>query len=271
MGGMNVPQLRRKLSLLVQYGHYESMNALAAAMNRSPITLKGWANGGSGTPAETVPQRNISALINAFARALPDLADDHIRRLLEGPADDLESFLQTSPKDGLKDLIASEADMASARIFLDESGALSLVRRARRVPPAPRYRVQLGQAFRIEVPTKSRAGFVLGLQAAPGGWGVVPATLEREAGLIHLPGPEELEGAHATLSYLVEENEIGSHLFIAAQSPKPFPDELLRAGRDGIPLDRTLLTRFQQHFEAQSRKYRRLFAVEIAFEREPEV
>ena len=261
MAGLSVPELRRKLQLLVETGHFENRAAIAKALRRSEITLRGWANGSSGAPPDIVPQQNAQNFVDLYAQALPGVSKSGIRGLLLGPADDLENLLRAAPDRSLRDLIAREADVQSAALFLDESGAFSLARRASRARSEPQYRVEIGQAFRVEFPTRSRGGFVLALQAAPGGWGVVPSALDRKAGRIHLPGADE-DGA---LSFLIEDNERGRHLFIAAQAHTAFPSALLLAARDGIPLDRTLLAHFQRHFEAQDRSARRLFAVEIEF------
>ncbi|RAP43221.1 hypothetical protein BYZ73_00480 [Rhodovulum viride] len=261
MIGLSVPELRRKLQLLVETGQFASRAEIAAALGRSEITLRGWVNGSSGTPPDTVPSRTEKAFRGLYARALPDLSEDRVRELLLGPADDLENLLRAAPDRSLRDLLVREADRASAALFLDESGSLSLVRRARREKGTPQFHVEIGQAFRIEFSTRSRAVFALALQAAPGGWGVVPCTFDRDRLRIHLPGAEE----NGEVSFLIEDNEIGRHLFIAAQAPSAFPAELLLAGRDGIPPDRTLLAHFQRHFEAQEKSARRLFAVEIEF------
>ena len=62
---------------------------------------------------------------------------------------------------------------------------------------------------------------------------------------------------------MCEDNEIGVHLFAAAQAPRPFPPELFAAARDGAALDRTLLAHFVRSFEAQDETARRLFAFDL--------
>lgn len=259
MAGFSVPELRRKLNLLVETGHFADRAAIARAFGLSEITLRGWANGSSGTPPDTVPQKNVAALVDLYARALPDLSSGAIRRVLAGPASDLENLLRGGSDCSLKDLIAREADTSSAVLFFDNPNSMGLVRRATSNQPEPQFTVKIGQAFRLEFVTTSLAGFVIALQAAPSGWAVVSSSLDRKTGRIHVLGAD----TDGSLPFMIEDNEIGRHVFVAAQAARAFPAELHLAGQDGVPLDRTLLAHFIRHFEAQDRSSRRLLAIDI--------
>lgn len=259
MAGFSVPELRRKLNLLVETGHFPDRTAIAGAFGLSEVTLRGWANGSSGTPHDTVPRKNAAALIDLYARALPDLPKDQIQELISGPADDLEVLLKAGSANSLKELIAIEADKSNAAIFYDNPNSMGLVRRAGSAQPAPQFTVKLGQAFRLEFKTTSRAGFLIALQSAPSGWAVVSSSLDRKQNRIHIFGVE----ADGSLPFMVEDNEVGRHVFVVAQAARAFPAELHLSEQDGVPLDRVLLAHFIRHFEGQDKSSRRLMAAEI--------
>lgn len=259
MAGMNVPELARKLNLLVETGIFADRAALAKMFDRSEITLRGWANGGSGTPPDTVPQKNVSTLIGLYEKALPNLSYTDVCSVLAGPASDLENLLKPGSERSLKELIAREADKSSASLFIDDQTSMGLVRRAARSQPAPQFKVKREQPFRLEFATASRASFVIAIQCAPGGWAVVSSSLDRSIGRVHVLGADP----DGSLPFMIEDNELGQHIFVMAQAARAFPAELHLAEQDGVPLDRTLLAHFIRHFEAQDRSSRRLFAVDI--------
>lgn len=110
MAGFSVPQLLRKLGMLVQGGHFGHMNDVAADLKRGPVTVRGWGSGGGGGPPDSVPHSVLPQLVDLFTRALPDLPADEVRRLLSSPAEDLQSALGAATIPSLRDLIAHEAD-----------------------------------------------------------------------------------------------------------------------------------------------------------------
>lgn len=260
MAGQSVPELRRKLHLLIERGLFADMDAIATAIGRSPVTLRGWANGGSGSEPNTVPAKNVVSLVTLYQQALPNWSLDEIVRLLEGPADDLENAMSVPSASRMHDLLRKEASWNAATLIHDEQ-ELSLIRRFNPEKPIPHYVVRLGMAFRLEFATRSRAGFMIGLQSAPSGWGIVPASHDRQHACIHFPGTDE----RGDIGMMVEQSDTGRHMFIAAQAARPFPRQLVEAGDDSIALDRNLLAHFQRHFLQQDRSTRRLFAVEIEF------
>lgn len=259
MAGLIVPELSRKLELLIDHGHFNSRAAIARSLGRSSVTLRGWANGGSGAPPNTVTRPNAKAFVGLFAAALPDLSKDQIRQLVDGPADDLEAALSSDSNRSLKYLIDRHADWNACTLHLARS-EFGLVRVVREEKVA-QYRIALAKPFRLEFSTRSRAGFVVALQSAPGGWGVVPSYLDRRRKCVDLPGGN----LNQEFGLITEENEIGNHVFVAAQASRPFPAAFKSAADDGISLDRTLLSHFLRHFEDQDKSTRRLFAVSIEF------
>ncbi|WP_299971483.1 hypothetical protein [uncultured Roseobacter sp.] len=262
MAGLYVPELARKLKLLVREGHYPDLKAIAAALGRSWITVKGWGNDGRDTPPNTVPLKNVDALISVFHKSLPHKSPEQLRHLLTGPADDLEALL--SPGDGftLAALINQEAVTGSAQLFTKpHPSSRGFVRRAGTPADAPEFRVHLGQPFRLEFATRSRASFCLALQKSPAGWAALACSLDREHRRIHLLAAEE----DGSLPFMIEDQDAGAHMFVVAQAAEVFPRALYLAGRDGVPLHQALLKAFKDHFESQSRSTRKLMSVEIEF------
>lgn len=259
MTGLIVPQLGRKIRLLVEYGIHPSIEAVARTLDRSPITLRGWGHGSSGTVPNRVPPQVASAFLELYAAALPDLAPEQVRQLVLGPADDLEAMLSASAAPSLMVLITREADRTSGTLFDEKRGRLSLIRTNKARAARPLQTIELGRALGVEFATRSRAGFAVALQSASGGWGLVPCTLDRASGRIYLPNLND----NGSRDMLREDNEIGPHLSIAAQAGRPFPPEPFAAARDGLALDRTLLAHFARNFEAQDKTTRRLFALDL--------
>ena len=263
MSGLIVPQLGRKLRLLVDYGRYESLKALAASLGRSDITLRGWVNGASGTPPDRIPPEHVARFLSLYAAALPSLSEPMLRNMVLGPAEDLEALLAAAATPSLRDLIAREADTGSESFFLAEN-TLSLTRTRDERNRSAKWRARLGADFRIEFATKSRAGFVTALQSAPSGWGAVPCAFDRAYSRIHLPGPDEA----GRTGWLYENTATGRHLFVAMQGAKPFPPEIAAALRDHVPLDRTILAHVMRNWRDQNQRSRRLFALEVEIERQ---
>lgn len=258
MSGVPVPQLGRKLRLLVTHGHADHMTDLARKIGgRRPATLRWWQSESGGHVANTVPEDAFSDLLKVFGDALPGQTPKQLRQLVLGPADDLEGLLAPQEATSFRALIDREADRSSGTLYREDG--LGLIKAHGGHTSPPQARVRRGELFRIEFATRLRGGFVAAFQAAPGGWGSVPSVLMRGKGAIHLPDtlPDGSPG------FMSEDNEIGRHLFVAAQAARPFPPELEAAARDGLPLDRTLLAHVVRVFEAQDRSTRRLFTLEV--------
>lgn len=253
-----MPQLGRKLRMLVTYGHAKDMTELARQVGgRSPETLRWWQSEGGGRAANTVPERAFSDLLKVFGAALPDQTPQQVRRLVLGPADDLEHLFAPQTALSFRALIDREADWLSGTLYREDGLALIRTHGAQGQPP--QARIRRGEPFRVAFMTRLRGGFVAAFQAAPGGWGYVPSALVRATRCIHLPDLL----ADGSPGFMSEDNEIGRHLFVAAQAARPFPPELAAAARDGLPLDRTLLAHVVRAFEAQERSSRSLFALDV--------
>lgn len=260
MPGQSVPELSRKLRLLVEAGAFDNQTEVAAALGRSPITVRGWANGASGGPPDTVPLRNMPELTNLLRAALPSLPESELMRLLTGPADDLELALARTSKGSFIEMLHREADWQATEIIV-ENETMRLVRRVGGPKNENAPQVRIGQPFRIEVTTKSRAAFVVGLQSAPSGWGPVPALFDRASKRINLPGQDDCN----QLGLMEEPSETGDHLFVTMQASRPFPRVFDRLAEDQIAVDRALLKMLQSHFLEQDKSTRRVFAQYITF------
>lgn len=244
--------------MLVAYGHAEDMTELAGKIGgRSPETLRWWQSEGGGRAANTVPERAFRDLLKVFGAALAGQTSEQVRRLVLGPADDLEHLFAPQTALSFRALIDREADWLSGTLYREDGLALIRTHGAQGQPP--QARIRRGEPFRVAFMTRLRGGFVTAFQAAPGGWGYVPSALVRATRCIHLPDLM----ADGSPGFMSEDNEIGRHLFVAAQAARPFPTELAAAARDGLPLDRTLLAHIVRAFEAQDHSTRRLFALDV--------
>lgn len=261
--GLKVPELERKLQMLIGHGLAADKEDLAEKLGGlRPNTLKWWKNGDAARAPETVSAPAVPKLLDIIQQALPDLTLQQVRQVLLGPADDLKLLLAGPPAPTIAPLIEREADFAAGRLITED---LLLVRRRDRSPQGAEHRTALGQGFRIEFATTSRAGFAVALQSGPGGWGMVPCAVDAPQRRLLLPGLDE----DGQPDWMVEENEAGRHRFIAAQGNRAFPPELSAALADRLTLDRTLIAHFLRSFEAQDKFTRRLFALDVDILRSP--
>lgn len=260
MTGVPVPQLGRKLRMLVACGRAEDMRDLAKKIGgRSPETLRWWQSEGGGRAANTVPDRAFADLLKVFGAALPDQTPEQVRRLVLGPADDLEHLLAPIEAASFRALIEREADKSSGTIFNEDGRPLSLIKTNKPLAHPAQARVHLGDLFRIEFATRSRGGFAVAFQGAPGGWWVLPCSLDLPKRRIFLPDRD----AEKTPFLMREDLDAGRHLFVAVQADRPFPSEFHAAAQDGVLLDRGLLSHFLLDLEGRPKTARKLFALDI--------
>lgn len=267
MSGVPVPQLGRKLRLLVTHGFAADMSDLAGKIGgRSPETLRWWQSEGGGRDANTVPERAFPDLLKVFGDALSGQTPEQVRRLVLGPADDLEHLLAPQTALSFRALIEREADKSSGTVFGEDGRLLSLIKTNRPISHPAQARVMLGELFRIEFATRSRGGFVVAFQGAPGGWWVLPCSLDIPTRRIFLPDRDE----EKTPFLMREDLDAGRHLFVAVQADRPFPSELHTAAQDGVLLDRGLLSHFMQDLETRPKTARKLFALDVDIVAPPE-
>lgn len=262
MTGLRIPQLQRKLDLLVSYARLSGRDAVAAHLNRSTVTIRGWINGNSGTPPETVPAANIPALLALFHAALPGASEAESRALLLGPADELERRFRSPAPVSLHDLVAAEAVTDRGTLFT-EDGSLSIVRIRTEPQGAAAYHLRLGQFFRIEFRAHSRAGHITALQATPSGWAFVPASCAAGSDIIHLPGP----GDDGETGWMVEDTDPGRHRFIALHTARPIFGAIAGAARDGGYLDHALIAHLAHIYREQPDDARRIYALSVDLKR----
>lgn len=260
MSRLHVPSLARKLRMLVTYGYAADMRAVAQALGRAPDTMRGWTGGDMRREPDVVPAAVVPDLLALFQSALEIDGEQHMRVLLQGPPEDLESLFGANAAPSLLKLIEHEADRNAGQLFEIADNALSLIQVHRPNREAAAYELSLGRLFRIEFTTRHRGTFTIGFQSAPGGWGFVPVSASPKDRCLHLPGVED--GAPALMR---EETDPGHHLFVAVQSTKPFPPVLLAAARDSAGFDRALIAHFLRHYDGLPKSSRALFAIDVEF------
>lgn len=258
MPPQRIPQLKRKLDLLMAFGPYADRAALAARIGSRPKTLYWWETGAPGRDPEMVSASGMPKLIDAAAAAFRCLPRDQVLRLLLGPAEDFERYLATEAAPSLRRLLENEADRRKGRIFLQDGSALSLIRTNRPEARPAQAKLRLGQYFRIEFATRHRGTFLLALQASPAGWWIVPSDTDGK-GRIHVPGLAE----GGTPYLMVEETDAGFHTFVAIQATRAFPGDVLAAAKDGSMLDRAVIAHLVRDLAAQSKANRLILALDL--------
>ncbi|WP_299961511.1 hypothetical protein [uncultured Roseobacter sp.] len=252
-----VPELAKKIDLLIKYGLYKNRVAIAAKLKCSTETIKWWIYGDKAREPGCVSGSGMRRVHDLFAAALPDLSRPKVEQLMLGPADDIERLLAPLQADSLIALVRKEAVTTATTLFDERGGSLGLVETTKARKPAPHYTVKKSKLFRLAFKTHLRGAFTIAFQKSPGGWGIVPSDAEKA--VLHVPGRDE-EGE---LAVMCEHNEVGRHTFIIAQSTKPFPEQLIAAQADGVQLDRILLGHFAADYRVRPKTTKSLFSVNI--------
>jgi hypothetical protein len=261
MAGLLVPLLMQKLRLLTAYRHFEDIDQIAREVGVAAGTLRWWATGDAAREAGRISQKNIDAVLAVFAHALPDMPRDKLLSIVRGPLDDLETHLQSGAIITLTQLVEREADHTSGKLFLEERASLGLIETKQVNRRAAQFQMALGKYFRIEFPTNLTGGNLIGLQKAQQAWGMVPCFFGAEQKCIFMPGYD----ADGALASMCERRDTGLHQFIAIQTDRPIPPEIMAAEIEGVSLDRTILSHVARFLMAQPARSRRIFVMDIDF------
>lgn len=259
--GLPVTQLAEKLELLVTHGAQENMDAIARALDKKRSTIRWWASREHPQGRGLVSKSGVDPLIDLFAQALPDLERSHVRALLCGPIDDLETYFRAGSIAVLTRVIKDHADTSSGRLIPEdqEPREMGVIETNKKTRYALQHRVPLETYFRIEFPTRAVGRYAYGLLNCDHKWQFIECWLNDTGTCIHLPDLDE-NGKLAMIRVLVTPIP---HRFVAIQTNKPMPAEVLAASQENTTLDRPILSQIARFYEAQPKSTRRLFAMDV--------
>ena len=260
MAGIEIPGLGRKLTLLVEHGHFNSWNDLAKTFDRARSTVYGWGHGTDERAAGTIPGNRLEKLIDIVQSCLPKGAmQEEAKVLIFAPTIEFESEFKSQAMVSMNQIIDTEAKVNTGRLFLKPKAIAGLVESDQIPEQEPELSVQLGKWFRLEFNTSAKTGYVLALQNVGQSWGAVATHFERETGTVQLPGLKD----NGVVAHIRERHEPGLHRFIVMQTPEPPPMEFTRYLADGIALDGVIIRRMAQFYSDQNRRQMFLLNLEI--------
>lgn len=260
MKDTTIPQLRQKFRLLIDYGHFKNLEAIAKALGKRPGTIKSWADGGDRWESGRIAKASYDNVIELFAKAIARYHDiDDVESSVKGRTSDLEALFKRPSSLVLSTLIKQEAVSNTGILIKVPKGPLDLVRTSNAPSSGSDYSVLVGESFRI-VFEKARTGTnIVVLQQARQGWGFVTAKLHSETLEILVPG----FNADGSIADMSEHHWVGDNNFIAFQARIPFPQKILTAVKEGLPPDNSLIQELVEFYAAQKFENRRLFVLSV--------
>ena len=260
MAGIAIPGLGRKLTLLVEHGHFNSWNDLANTFERARSTVYGWGHGTDERAAGTIPGNRLEKLIDIVHSCLSlETTREEAKSLIFAPVTEFETEFRSQAMVSINQIIDTEAKANSGRLYLKPKANAGLVESDQLSEPQPELSIQLGNWFRLEFNTSAITGYISALQNVGQSWGAIATHFERETGAVHLPG---LKG-NGLAAHIRERREPGLHRFIVMQTPEPPPIEFMRYLADGIALDGVIIRRMAQFYLDQHQSRRQMFLLNL--------
>lgn len=257
---VSVDALKRKIDLALEHGLVANWEELAKTLNASPKTIRWWIQGSAGHEPGEMPKDAFDAFTGIFTGALADDSKVIVRRLVAGPAIELEDVLTPSPisTDPLSFTRNAIIDEGRLVLFADDAGLVEIGRRSSDNLPT----VHLHAPFRIEFKAMRGVRHAIVLQHAGRRWGAVGAKPDRGGGIVHVPGLAP-DGHPFTMR---ETEQEGSHAFYCIQSRRPFTAPLTAAFADPVELDRRVLGMVARYYDDLPAGDRRcqLLSIEVA-------
>lgn len=100
MSSLTIPDLKRKLDLLIAFGPRKTWAELAVPFGRAPKTLRWWADGDGSRAPGTIPHEHVETLQILLREALPESdSTTDVRQLL---FDDFRTFSQALRAQNIK-------------------------------------------------------------------------------------------------------------------------------------------------------------------------
>lgn len=251
-----VSDLQAKLGLLVRYGYFESFEAVARALGRSPKTVRWWGHGDPGRGRDRIPADRYERVIALFRNCLtPDVPEDLLEEIVLGPVSAMEDQLRTDDPRSIRDFIRSEGTIGAGRLFVgrDDIGLVETDQDR----PAARFQVPLDAWFRIVVEKDLRRKSILALQLTPSACGIVGHAVAPGTGYVLVPGAKE-DGSPL---YMRERRDNGVSRFAVIGLKRLLPSDIPSEG--GQALTETMQTRLGYIYGQQEQAEREIHLLTV--------
>lgn len=221
-----VPELQKKLGLLVRYGYFDSFDAVAAALGRKAKTVRWWGHGDAARGGGRIPADRYEQVMALFRDCLlPDVPESLVDEIVLGPASEMEEQLGPSDPKSIRDFIRSEGVAGAGRLFVGKENEIGLVE-TDQDRPAIKFRVPLDAWFRIVVEKDLRRRTILALQLTPSACGIVGHAVDPGTGHVLVPGLME----DGSLAWMRERRDNGLNRFAVIGLNKLLPADIPSEG-----------------------------------------
>lgn len=254
-----ISQLRAKLSLLIQNGHFGSWEEIATVIGTKAKTLESWADYGSDkTTPGLVPAKHFESVIDAFAKALATHhAQADVEVATKGSVHELTRLLSSKPRYSFHELVNRETIVDSGVAYIDKRSPLSAVKRRTGKIPVTEFSVTTKQWFWIEFQTDIASNRLIALQQRNTDW--APVSVYQAKKTLYLPGLEK-SGFPDSMR---EEDWEGLNSFFVLQISKPWTNSILGNIKNQTPIDGNFLQEVADHFMTVGPDQRRLFKLDL--------
>lgn len=260
MTALIIPDLQRKLDVLLARQVFASKESVARHLGKSLKTLNWWAHGSSARQAGLIPKESEADVLALFAACFPDgTAERDIRIALTQSGADFERTVQLAWSPSWEALVSRYARVTAGRLLMrpDEIGLVEIEAPSRDGGP----HVPLGAWFRIEFQSDLSAAHLYACQQAPSAIGPVPVQIVPPGG-IQLPSSASL----GQPAYMRERVDAGRHVFAAIQVARALPADLAAPFSGGLPLESSFLQRVAAHLLSLPASKWRLFALTLTMD-----
>lgn len=254
-----VPDLQRKLDVLLSRQVFASKDEIARHLGKSLKTVNWWAHGNSTRERGLIPPDSEADVLSLFAACFPQgTSTIDIKHALALSGSNFERAVQLAWSPSWETLVSRHANATAGRLLMrpGEIGLVEVDAPSRDGGPL----VPLGAWFRIEFQTDFAASNLYACQQAPSSIGPVPVQLT--SGGIHLPSPTR-SGQPA---YMRERADAGRHVFVAIQTALALPPDLAAPFSSVLPLETSLLQRVAANLMSLSVARWRLFALAVTID-----
>lgn len=256
-----IPDLYGKLNLLIKHGLFPDWNALGSFFgNVRGKTVIGWGFENGRQRRNHVPLKHQKKFEELFEKSLPDVyGSAQLHALILGPTERLDLALKTRKWKNLNDLIDEEGNEQATRLIVADDATLGAIRFNQQPSPKPHFKVPRSRDFRLEFETAFFGENITAFYRLDNVWFPCPATIDGDAGTIHVPGLQP----SGRPSFMREDEVVNSYRFVVMQCRQVVPEFVVRATRQDTALDTLVLQDVVDFYCSQKIVERRLFFADI--------
>lgn len=256
-----IPQLRRKLALLVENEHFANLEEIANGIGTTQKTLEGWADYGSNKVTKgMISGKHYQQTLEIFKGVLcKQHGDIDVEAIVKGEVSELARYLSHSPRFTFHELVERYAITHGSKAFIDKNTGMPAVKRRSQKMPLTLFKATTKQWFWIEFQTDLTSSHTIAIQQRANEWAFSDVEYVKDEKQILIPGLR----ADGFPDSIQEADWDGINTFYAVQTIKPWPQVIMEAIKSSAPIDNAFLQKVADHYASNKPDNRRLFASAI--------